>query len=176
MPIYEFSCAECRTVFSFFSRRVNTTDIPKCPRCSRPLSKNVSLFSARTGGKSEDPFGLGDDGLDEDFPNVPDFDPNDERVARAIGEMGSRLDRLDPSNPAEAARTIREFSEKSGVKLNDRLMAAVGRLAAGDASDGAAQELADAFESGHILEELRKAGAARGDGAPFERDPTLYDM
>lgn len=176
MPIYEFSCADCRTVFSFFSRRVNTKDVPKCPRCSRPLSRNVSLFSARTGKSDSDPLGLGDDGLDEDFPDVPDFDPDDERVARAIGEMGSRLDRLDPSNPAEAARTIREFSEKSGVRLNDRIMSAMGRIAAGDETEGAARELAEAVESGHLLDEIRKAGGARDAGTPFAHDPTLYDM
>lgn len=179
MPIYEFSCAKCRTVFSFFSRRVNPSAVPACPKCGSPLGKMVSLFSARTGGSKSDPdpLGLGDDGLDEDFPNVPDFDPGDERVARAISEMGDRIDRLDPSNPVEASRLLKEFSEKSGVKFNPKLMNAIGKIASGEESEGAQDEIAEAFANGGIFDEMkRRAATVSNDPATFTRDENLYDM
>ena len=52
MPIYEFYCADCHTIYSFFSRRVNTEKIPACPdsRCGRTaLARQVSLFSVSKG-------------------------------------------------------------------------------------------------------------------------------
>lgn len=177
MPIYEFACRDCRTIFSFFARRVNTDATPGCPRCGRPLDRQVSLFRAgRPKGDCADPLGLGDDGLDEDFPDVPDFDAGDPRIAAAVAEMGDRIDRLDPSDTAGAANLMKEFSEKSGVKFNDGVMDAIGRIASGDTSEEAQNRLAEAVGDGHLLENLKRAaGRARAD-APFARDPTLYDL
>ena len=31
MPIYEFYCAKCNTIYNFFSRTANTDKIPTCP-------------------------------------------------------------------------------------------------------------------------------------------------
>ncbi|MGD2029649.1 MAG: zinc ribbon domain-containing protein, partial [Desulfobacterales bacterium] len=33
MPIYEFYCRDCNTIFNFFSKTINTTKKPKCPKC-----------------------------------------------------------------------------------------------------------------------------------------------
>lgn len=179
MPIYEFSCRNCRRLFSFFSRRVNTSAVPPCPKCGAPLERMVSLFSARSGGGNSDPdpFGAGDDGLDEDFPGVPDWDSGDERIAGAVAEMGDKLDRIDPSNPTEAARAIKEFSEKSGVKLNPKVMDAIGKLASGDDSAEAGMQLAEALEGGHLVDDLRKAASkCADDPSCYEKDPALYDM
>jgi putative FmdB family regulatory protein len=46
MPVYEHYCPDCHTIFSFFSRRVDTDTRPACPRCARPnLERQVSLFA-----------------------------------------------------------------------------------------------------------------------------------
>ena len=46
MPIYEFYCADCHTIFNFFSRTVNTRKSPLCPRCGkRTLDRQVSAFA-----------------------------------------------------------------------------------------------------------------------------------
>ncbi|MDH3358296.1 MAG: zinc ribbon domain-containing protein, partial [Desulfobacteraceae bacterium] len=43
MPIYEFYCEDCNTLFNFFSKTVNTTKKPKCPKCkTKTLSKQMS--------------------------------------------------------------------------------------------------------------------------------------
>lgn len=176
MPIYEFACPDCRTLFSFFSRRVNTVATPPCPRCGKPLSREVSLFAAGRAAGDGDPLGLGDDGLDEDFPDVPDFDAGDERVGRAIAEMGDRIDHLDPNNTAEASKVLKEFSEKAGVKFNGKIMRAIDRLAGGDTSEEAGRELAEAIEGGHLLDSLARGNAVDAKEIPFAKDPTLYDM
>ena len=53
MPIYEFYCETCNTVFNFFSRGVDTTKIPDCPKCRRALRRQMSLFAKVTRGKEE---------------------------------------------------------------------------------------------------------------------------
>ena len=53
MPIYEFYCEPCNTVFSFFSRGVNTARVPACPGCRRPLKRQMSIFAKVSRGKEE---------------------------------------------------------------------------------------------------------------------------
>ena len=54
MPIYEFYCEDCNTIFNFFSRSINTTKKPKCPVCkTKTLSRQMSAF-AFTGKAKED--------------------------------------------------------------------------------------------------------------------------
>ena len=64
MPIYEFYCAECHTIFNFFSRTVNTTKIPKCPKCKQvDLTRQMSLFAVT--GKAVEDGDMDDLPLDE---------------------------------------------------------------------------------------------------------------
>ena len=64
MPIYEFYCPDCNTLFNFFSRTINTTKKPKCPRCkTRTLERQMSAFAftgkAKESDDGEDGFGQG---------------------------------------------------------------------------------------------------------------------
>jgi putative FmdB family regulatory protein len=64
MPIYEFYCRDCHTIFSFFARRVDTETVPKCPKHARhKLRRQMSRF-AISSGRSESPSG---DGPEPDF-------------------------------------------------------------------------------------------------------------
>jgi len=67
MPIYEFYCRDCHTIFNFLSARVDTTTVPACPKCARAaLARQVSRFAiskglpdpsnARPGGGSDEPM------------------------------------------------------------------------------------------------------------------------
>ena len=54
MPIYEFFCDHCNTIFNFFSKTINTSKRPKCPQCrTRRLDRRMSAFAV-TGRASED--------------------------------------------------------------------------------------------------------------------------
>ena len=59
MPIYEFYCSDCNTIFNFFARSANTNKKPKCPKCKvKTLERQMSVFSftgnAKEGGDMDD--------------------------------------------------------------------------------------------------------------------------
>ena len=65
MPIYEFYCKYCHTIYNFHSSRVNTDKVPMCPspECTNDaLQRQVSLFSISKGRSEseENDDGLGD--------------------------------------------------------------------------------------------------------------------
>lgn len=60
MPIYEFYCRRCNTIYSFFSRTINTDKVPNCPKCKRvKLKRQMSIFARGSGRKNE----AADDGM-----------------------------------------------------------------------------------------------------------------
>ena len=63
MPIYEFYCSECHTIFNFFSKTVNTGKKPLCPGCKKvKLDRRMSAFATLRNQTEQ-----------EDMP-LPDFD------------------------------------------------------------------------------------------------------
>lgn len=174
MPIYEFACPACRVHYTFFSRKVDSSTRPPCPRCRRPLDRQVSLFSAKTGSGEDDPWGLG---ADEEGGDSPDFDTGDERMQRAVAEMGDRIDRLDDTDTEGAARTMRGFAEKSGLKFNKDVDEALSRMEAGEDADSVEAAFGDALSGdGAIVREDKGGGQATDRPQPYRKDPTLYDL
>ena len=54
VPVYEFYCADCHTIFKFLSRRVNTEKSPACPQCGRPeLDRQISIFAISKGASKD---------------------------------------------------------------------------------------------------------------------------
>ena len=50
MPIYEFYCSDCHTVFNFLARKTADRRRPDCPRCRRPkLERRASTFAVSSG-------------------------------------------------------------------------------------------------------------------------------
>jgi putative FmdB family regulatory protein len=46
MPIYEFYCRKCNTLYNFFSRSVNTRKVHSCPGCKNvALARQLSMFA-----------------------------------------------------------------------------------------------------------------------------------
>lgn len=170
MPIYEFQCTPCRTVFSFFSRSVDTSTRPPCPRCGRPLSREVTAPAVLRGGGDGGEDGLGDVRIDES------------RMERAMDAMGDRLDALgDSDDPRAAAAAMRSFSEASGLSFRRDIRDAVDRMAAGEDPDAVGADLDAMMESGETPFVSDDGGpaatAARASGPPpFRRDPVLRDM
>ena len=122
MPIYEFYCEPCHTIFNFLSRRVNTTATPPCPACTQPLSRQVSAFAHLRSG-SDAAGGAADDGT----PAV-----DEARMEQAMAAMGSEIDSLgDDTDPQQAASLMRRFAQASGMKFNDTVQEALSRMASG---------------------------------------------
>jgi putative FmdB family regulatory protein len=177
MPIYEFYCEPCHTIFSFFSKRVNTSATPPCPRCATALQRQVSAFAHLRGGGGGE--GAAPTGADDGIP------PMDEaRMEQAVASMGDEIEKLgDDSDPREAAHLMRRFAQASGMKFNDTVQEALSRMAAGEDPEAVEAEFGDALESDNPFASDADGGAAKAAqlkrllrAAGPRRDPKLYDL
>lgn len=177
MPVYEFYCPDCHTIFSFFSRRVDTQTRPSCPRCSRPhLSRQASLFAISRARGESDAAGDGE----ADLPAGLD----EERLMRAFAAMEGEMEGLDDSDPKQAARLMRRLFDATGLRLGDGMAEAIRRMEAGEDPDAIDAELGDVladedpFASGTgkgtaVGEALRRL---RRDLLPAARDDNWYPL
>ena len=163
MPIYEFFCKKCNTVFNFFSRRVNTGRIPECPRCGSGLQKMLSSFA--TPGRAREPS-------DEELP--PGFD--EARMESALGDLAREAEKMNEEDPKAMARLMRRFSDKTGLVLNENMEKALSRLEAGEDPDLIEKEMGDVFEGEDGLPFEFKQGGRRTRPKQPEHDETLYEL
>jgi len=164
MPIYEFYCTDCNTIFSFLSRSVNTTGTPLCPRCRKTrLQRQVSMFAV-TGEAAED-------GGPDDLP----IDEN--KMERAIAALAGEAENINEDDPKQAAQLMRKFSDMTGMKLGDGMEQALGRLEAGEDPESIEQEMGDLMdeEEPFVMPDRKGGGRSRGRAAP-RRDNKLYEM
>ena len=173
MPIYEFYCSHCHRVFSFLSSRVNTKAAPSCPRCGKPeLPRRVSVFAIGAGSrKSATERAEGEGG----------GDPNDERMMRAMAELGPQLESLDNASPQDAARLMRRLYGAMGESIDARTEEAFRRMEAGEDPDRLEEEMGEAIDgepSGSVgqTDEATSLGAMRRRVLPPSVDETLYDL
>ena len=163
MPIYEFFCQDCNTIFNFFSKRINTSKVPDCPKCSRELSKILSSFV--TIGRAKEPG-------DEDLP--PGFD--EAKLEKALGELAQDAEKMNEEDPKAMARLMRKFSEKTGMELNENMEKALSRLEAGEDPDQIEKEMGDVLEGEEGLPFEFKQARKGVRPKPPKHDDTLYEM
>jgi len=162
MPIYEFFCDDCNTLFNFFSSRANTTKIPQCPKCSKDLKKQMSVF--RTIGKAKDP---GDDilaGMDEN------------KMEQVLGELASQAGKINEDDPKQMAQLMRKFTEKSGLQLGDGMEEAISRLESGEDPDTIEKDLGNVLEGEDPLSMLSKKIKKSGKNPAPVKDEKLYEL
>ncbi|MFP4515935.1 MAG: FmdB family zinc ribbon protein [Desulfovibrionales bacterium] len=165
MPIYEFYCGGCHTIYSFFSTSVNTTKRPDCPGCGRAeLERQVSVFSV---GKRRDEA-LGD-GMD-------DLDIDESRMEKAMQMLASEAESMNEEDPRQAAQIMRKISEAAGIQLGPGMEEAMRRMEAGEDPEAIEAEMGDVLEN----EEPLMASAGRKVGLrrslPPTKDETIYDL
>ena len=162
MPIYEFFCEDCNRIFSFFSKSVNTTKQPICPKCKqRTLSRKMSAFAV-TGRAKEDEPG--------DLP----FDES--RMERAVEALAGQADSLSEDDPRQAADLMRKLSDMTGMELGPGMQEALKRMEDGDDPERVEAEMGDLLEAEEpFLLPGRKAVSSAGKRPP-SRDETLYDL
>jgi putative FmdB family regulatory protein len=172
MPMYEFFCRDCNTVFTFFSRTVNTEKVPACPKCKRSgLERMVSRFSVSGSARESAPGGGTGEG--------PDLPVDQGRMETAMETLASEAEGLDENNPRAAAGLMRRFSDMTGIRFGDKMENAVSRLEAGEDPESLEKDLEGLDESD--LFRLDGADAASGKiktarKKPPQRDETLYEM
>jgi len=169
VPIYEFYCGSCHVVFSFFSRRVDTTTRPACPRCGQPkLQRQVSRFA--TQGKSSAESG---DALPGDL--------DESKMESLMESMAHEAEGLDENNPRQLASMMRKLHDASGMPLDAKAEEAIRRMEAGESPEKIEEEMGDVFgESGPDLDSPADAGPAgprrKARRRPPAVDEKLYDL
>ncbi|HON37168.1 MAG: FmdB family zinc ribbon protein [Desulfomonilia bacterium] len=164
MPIYEFYCQECNTVYNFFSRTVNTEKVPNCPKCkSGPLKRRVSLFAAITGRRDD---GDADDGM-------PPIDES--KMEKAMAMLASEADKINEDDPRQAARLMRKLSDATGLKMGPGIEEALSRMERGEDPDAIEQEMGDLLEGEEPFVFEQKSRSTGRKPKPLV-DETLYDL
>ncbi|MDD2466623.1 MAG: zinc ribbon domain-containing protein [Desulfobulbus sp.] len=165
MPIYEFFCAECNTVFNFFSRRPNTQKQPACPKCGRQeLQKMMSAFA--TIGKAKESDG------DDPFAGM-----DEAKMEQAMAGLMREAESVNEDDPRQVAQLMRKFADKTGLNLGGAMEEAISRMAAGEDADQIEQEMGDLMEGDEpfSLEAMKKKVQAGGKRPPVH-DEKLYDL
>lgn len=164
MPIYEFLCQDCNTIFNFFSSRPNSAKRPDCPRCGKKeLNKLMSTFA--TLGKAKEPHG-GDPlaGLDE------------AKMEQAMAGLMREAEHLNEDDPRQMARLMRKFADKTGLCLGGPMEEAMARMEAGEDPDQIEQEMGPLMESEEPFSlEAMKRKVFAGTRPP-RKDDKLYEL
>lgn len=164
MPIYEFFCPDCNTVFNFFSRRINTEKQPDCPNCGRKkIQRQISTFA--TIGKAQENGGADPlAGIDE------------ASMEKAFAGLLREAGNINEDDPRQMAGLMRKFSAKTGISLGDRMEEALSRLETGEDPDRIEQEMGDLLDGddGFTLEEMKKK--VLSGPRPPARDDKLYEL
>lgn len=161
MPIYEFYCNNCNTIYKFFSKVVNTEKIPHCPKCKKvKLQRQVSAFSISSGKKEEE----------NDLPQL-----DESKMERAMGMLAQEADKIDEEDPKQAAELMRKLSKTAGIKMGAGMEEALHRLEQGEDPEKIEEEIGDLLEGEEpfILESKNKKGLNK----PKPKiDDTIYDL
>ena len=161
MPIYEFYCERCNTIFNFYSRSINTTKQPTCPKCREiKLKRLLSSFSVIREG----PEGK----IDEPLP----FD--EEKMEKAIGMLAKEDNNINEDDPRQAANLMRRLSEMTGLDMGKGMKEAIERMAAGEDPEKVEEEMGDILEEDPFALPGKKVIREKSQ-APF-KDETLYDL
>lgn len=164
MPIYEFYCDRCHTIFNFFSRTVNTTKKPSCPKCrKRPLSRQMSAF-AITGRAKED----------ADMEDLP-FDES--KMEQAMHMLAGEAEKINEDDPKQAANLMRRLTDMTGMELGPGMAEALSRMERGEDPEKIEAEMGDLLETEDPFILTGKKGKTAGARRrPPARDDTLYDL
>lgn len=164
MPIYEFYCADCNTIFNFFSRSVNTTKRPLCPRCKKKkLTRQVSSFAFT--GKAKEEGDMDDLPIDES------------KMEQAMQMLAREADNINEDDPRQAANLMRKLSDMTGLQLGDGMNEALSRMESGEDPDQIEAEMGDLLENEDpFVMTGKKAKGNKTQMSRPSRDETLYDL
>ncbi len=169
MPIYEFYCKQCHTIYSFFARRVDTETVPSCPKGTKAhkLQRQMSRFAISSGAASS-----------SDEPPGPEMDFDDEKMEKAMMQMAGEFDNVDENDPRAMAQMMRKLMDTTGMNMGEGMEEAIRRMEAGEDPDKVEEELGDVLDGEDPFsagESKMKKLARRMTEAP-NVDPEVYDM
>jgi len=161
MPIYEFYCERCNTIFNFYSKSINTTKQPICPKCREvKLRRFLSSFS------------IVREGADMDSEDSLPFD--EERMERAVGMLAQEAQNINEDDPRQAAHVMRKLSEMAGLNMGKGMKEALERMEAGEDPEEIEEEMGDILEEDPIA--LPEKKVVREKRRPPRKNETLYEL
>jgi putative FmdB family regulatory protein len=161
MPVYEFYCKACNTIFNFYSSRVNTEKRPQCPKCGQgPLGRVISQFGILR-GRHQDEDVLS--GLDES------------KLTRAMSILEKETGSLNPDDPRQAAQLMRKLCDTTGLNLKPGMEKILQRLETGEDPAQIEAQMGDALDEDDIFELSRRVSQKKTKKSP-ERDEKLYPL
>ncbi len=163
MPIYEFYCRDCHTIFNFFSRSVNTKTVPPCPKCKKMLSRQVSRFAIT--GKAKENNDIDDLPIDEG------------KMEHAMNMLAREAENINEDDPKQAANLMRKLSDMTGLKLGPGMDEALQRMEKGEDPEQLEAEMGDLLENEDpFIIPQKKSGKSKVKMPEPFRDETLYDL
>jgi putative FmdB family regulatory protein len=163
MPIYEFYCRKCNTLYNFFSRSVNTEKIPSCPRCKKvKLQRRMSVF-AKISQKSEGAAPEELAGFDES------------KMEKAMEMLAREAGGIDENDPRQAAQLMRKLTDATGLSLGPRMEEALARMEKGEDPEKIEEEMGDSIGEDELFVMAKKAVKGKMVAAP-RVDDKLYDL
>jgi putative FmdB family regulatory protein len=164
MPVYEFYCNRCNTVYKFLSKRINTDTIPDCPQCKNTkLSRQVSLFN--TGSGKAEPSDA------EDMMSHLD----EAKMEKAVNMLTREADNINEDDPRKATSLMRRLSEAAGLKMSDNMEEALSRIEQGEDPDKVEQEMSSFLENEDPFVAENKSKKTSKKKLP-RFDDTLYEL
>jgi len=163
MPVYEFYCKNCHTIYNFYSSRINIEKIPSCPRCKNvKLERQMSIFSSISSPCS-----------DEKGDHLSSFDES--KMEKALNMLAGEADKINEDDPRQAAMLMRKLSDASGMKLGPGMEEALSRMERGDDPEAIEAEMGDLLEGEDPLMMEGRRKSKKGEKKP-NVDETLYEL
>jgi putative FmdB family regulatory protein len=164
MPIYEFYCPDCHTIFNFLARSAGNRKRPHCPRCGRPkLSKMLSSFAISRG--------LPEPAAGEHLPGM-----DEAMMKRAMAELAREADNIQEDDHQAVVRLMRRFYESSGVELSGNMEEAFRRMEAGEDPEKIEDEMGELLEQEEPLLAGGGLKSLRRKIRPPAVDRSLYEL
>ncbi len=164
MPIYEFYCQSCNTLFNFYSKTINTSKTPSCPKCiNHPLSRRMSAFAVT--GKARE---------DSQMDALP-FDES--KMEQAMQMLAGEAENINEDDPRQAANLMRKLTDMTGIELGPGMQEAIRRMESGEDPEQIESEMGDVLgeEEPFLLSGKKGKTLAGKQKAPL-RDDMLYDL
>ena len=163
MPIYEFFCDDCNTIFNFFSKTIDTSKRPKCPKCkTKVLDRQMSAF-AFTGKAREE-------GDTDDIPI------DESKMEQAMQMLAGEAQNINEDDPKQAANLMRKLTSMTGLELGSGMEEALRRMEKGEDPEQIEAEMGDMLENEDPFQLTAKKSARAARRKAPTRDDTLYDL
>ncbi len=164
MPIYEFYCPQCNTIYKFFSRTVNTEKIPYCPNCKTvKLERRVSTFATLSGEHN-------DMDTDDEFAGI-----DEQRMERVLASLANEAEHIDENNPKQMASLMRKFAKEAGINFGEGMEEAIRRMEKGEDPEQIEEELGDVIENEDPIL-MKSFHKIKGRKKRPKIDDHLYDL